>query len=585
MEEPLESQCESNQVSNKQERNCQPCKKKNKDTVAGLFCRTCGQFQCIECCSVHEVLDYLSGHEIVPADDAKKIKPAFDMQGLDKCKDHEKYFEDFCADHNMLCCSTCVLVSHRACPNVQGIFSEASKNTLRTSDVESEIQKLQERANVIIKVLESRTPTPDEPQSLLEYIEKVKLTIMNKFDQLKMTITVKFKRAKSVQMSVLDKNLSTAKAVLSDLQRKQDILTTAKMDGSVQQKFVLSHLIEGQITPYQATLKNQETTSYQISCSFDCNKEVLQILNSDVNLATFDINNEPIDFSASKVENIIKLKPVTSVKFMQSQDDTKTPLFTGMDFFPDGRLAVVDNPNYMIYVMSVNLEVVRLYKFDESPHSVAVVSNTEIAVTCRCSIAFLHVNKTNVIRLTRTVKTSALYYSICLMNEKTFLVSTYDNKLPVKTITMTGEEKEFTDMQFRPRDMFLFNHGAFKSTYIPNKHTAVFHNSREMYMFDTKKADTVKCVIKTKTDSFYEMCRKGRLVGVCLGPDDCCILLSSKNTSTSVIDQWSPSGKHIGTVNLDMKDAHAICVSNDGKRLAVTSNTESYCKLKLFHLL
>lgn len=569
MAESLESQCESNQVSGRQERNCKPCKKKNKDTVAGLFCRTCGQYQCEECCSVHGLFEYMSSHDIVSADDAKTTKPAFDMQGLDKCKDHYKSFEVFCADHDALCCSTCVLVSHRTCSNVNEISSIASKKTLKASVVLSEIQKLQEKANRIIKVLATRPPTPDEPQSLLEYIEELKLMLINKYDQLKMLVADKFKEAKCVQMSLLNKNLLTTKAVLSDLQRKQDILTSANLCGSVQQNFVLCHLIKAQISPYQTTLETQQTTSYQIDYLFDCKNEVLQILNSDVNLATFNIKKEPIDFSTSKVEKPIKLKPVTCVTLTQGRDDIDTPLYTGMDFFPDGRLVVIDRYKNKIYVVSKSLDILELCKLGHLPLSVAAISCKEVAVTCEpCVIAFLHVSKTNTLTLTRTMNTTAQYDSISLMDETTFLVSTVSHQYPIRMITMTGVEKDFNNLT---SNRYWYGNGASKSTYLPDQHIAVFYKLGDVFMHDTKKSFTRR---------FENIRKKASQTGLCAGPDDC-FLLCGRNA----VLQASTSGNVISLINLDMKEPHVICVSKDGKRLVVTNNAKSHQKLQLFHIL
>ena len=143
------------------------------------------------------------------------------------------------------------------------------------------------------------------------------------------------------------------------------------------------------------------------------------------------------------------LKLIKSVEVKQCDGDVKKPWYTGMDFLSDGRLVVVDNMNWKVYVMDENLQKLGMYKFSGYGYDVAVVSKEEVAVTGGPYevIEFLHISKTNHITLTRTITTTALWCdSICLMNDTTFFRSI--KSVEVKQCDGDGNETLYSGMEF-----------------------------------------------------------------------------------------------------------------------------------------
>lgn len=559
MAESLGSQGELDQVPGRQEIYCHPCKKKNKDSVAELFCKTCRQYQCEKCSKGHDIYDFMSGHDIVPAEEANAIKPRLDLKGMDMCKDHNKRFEVFCSDHDMLCCNTCVHVSHGSCSNMHDIAGITEQTD--TSDVELEVVKLQESANNLIAVLEeTKRSTPDKPHSLLDYIDEIKATVINKLDYLKMITSEQFKQEKSILIPVLDKNLLTARVVKSELQQKKEILKTAKESGTAKQNFIVSKITKAHMTQYERALADQKAKSYQI-------------LKADLDLASIKIDKEPIDFLSPEVNKAAQLKLVTWVNLNKGQDDTGIPLYSAMDFLPDGRLVVVDTENYKMYVKDKNIENIGMFKFKKKPFCLTVVSEKEVAVTTGNSfrLAFFNVSKTNQISLTRTIKASTSYVSISLMNETTFLVSTFDDKRPLRMITLTGEKKDFDDL---PENKYGF--GQSRSTYIRNKGVAVLtdKSANTVYMYNVENEGiTKKHILK------HGSIKQPRTV--CEGYSDNLFLCSE---ATNNIVQVALSGKVIGIHKID-SNPYTVCVSTDGKALAVTNGLGFDRKLQLFRIL
>lgn len=591
MDDSRECTEDSNQVDGRQIRHCQPCKKKNREKTAVWLCKTCEQYQCSTCKKVHEDFDFMSGHALVQLVKDNSIVAVFDIGGLDMCKHHDKLFEFYCMDHLDLCCSSCAVFQHRGCSGITELSSENKKHSTFTNDLESDIQQLQETAHQMTKVLnETKAGTSAKLGTVLRYVEDIMNKLSIKFDELKAAMTSQFQPEEYKLMQKLDEDISKTKTITEDLKVKKEFLMSAKASGSTEQTFIVAHSIRKEITPYKATLQEQKDSLYELNCSVECNTTFLNLLDSEFNLASLQIDKTFVHSSNSQEDKTINLKKetiipsehsvkplqlklVTSVEVKQCQKDQFKPLYTGIDFFSDGRLAVVDNPNFKLFVMNSMLEKRGIYTFSAQRHDVCVLSDEELAVTSGSDylIEFLHLSNTNHVSLTRIIKTTIQYVSISLINDTTFLVSTIGDRRPLRMITMEGDEKDFTNLPVEQHKL-----GTSKSTYIRNENIAALtdRNKHTVNLYYVGESGVTRRAVK------HRDIKKPR--GVSVGPND--VLFVCCDGTRSIV-QVSTSGEVIGAQQLDIEFPSTICVSKNGKQLIVFNNAIENRKLLLFELL
>ena len=99
------------------------------------------------------------------------------------------------------------------------------------------------------------------------------------------------------------------------------------------------------------------------------------------------------------------------------------------------------------------------------PLSLVVVSEEDIAITFGGEnvIKCLTVSTTNHITVTNIIRTSVPYNTISLMNDTTFLVNTIEDRRPLRTMTMSGKEKDFDNLSQKAYG-FSDNNSAYKRT-------------------------------------------------------------------------------------------------------------------------
>lgn len=560
----------SNQVEGKRKL-CQPCLRDKKKTIPQLFCKTCRQYQCKNCNKQHD--KFLPGHEVVKANEASALDTEVDLQGLDNCPKHREQFEYYCKSHKKLCCKSCCSTVHQHCLNVNKILKEVSSNKVAMHAVDSQIQKLRINTHEMGKLLDKTDDTSGQLDSIISLIDSQKATIAKRFDELKATVIRQFKTAEEKLAFEKVSSAATIQSITDDIDAKAKLLQSVRKNGSPEQIFIATQAIEKQLDLYNCQLLEKMKYSFQPHFHIQSSESLKKILDSTVNVATFYADKIPVDPSNTGKEKVTNLQLVGSVDLKQGADDRAEPLYTGLDFFPDGRLAVVDNKNWKLYVLNENLEKIGLFKFMNTPQCVCTMSNSQAAVSTGGvrTVEFFFVGKTNDISLIKAVNVTSQYLSICLMNEKTFLVRTIDEKLPMRMVTLTGEEKDFQNL---PEKTYALDQSY--CSFLPSKKILVLTDRYDhaVHLYDVMDNFVTRRVVKD--DAIREP------LGVCTSPEND-VFVCSKNTDSII--QMSPAGKVISSNKISMAYPSFISVSKNGKRMAVSNCCVRGRKLQLFHLM
>ena len=553
---------------------CALCQKKNQDVFADKYCHACEEYQCGECSSkYHEVSEPTLGHNVIHIDQLSTSSVSVDLNVFDICKHPNKVFEYVCGDHDTLCCSACIIEQHRSCKEVNDISTEARKGKVKIVDAVSVTRELEMTAKTLlldIKGLED--DVTHQLKQMLKLIDAVKTSVMTQFDDLMTSVESTCSRELQKSLSENQDKTTTSKLIIKEMQLSESFLTSMDNNGTDEQKYIAARVVSEQTAIHNSAIETQSGILYKLKPSLVYSDKLESFLKSGKNLATFRLEKNML---CPEVENTgATLKLVTSVDVKQEEYDTGEPLYSGMDFLPDGRLAVIDNTNKSLIIRDEHLKKLGNYKFDTVRYAVAVVSKEEVAVTSgRVNVLeFLHVNKNSRITLTKTIKTATPFFSISMMNDDTFLVSTHEDKRPMRMINMDGEEKDFNNLPQK-----TYKRDGSMSVYVRNTDKLILtdRNDHAVFMYD----NTDTCVTQT-------VVKDGRIKepkGVCAGPGDS-IFVCSKG-SNSLVQVATLSGRVLGSHKVDMMFPYTVCISQDKKKLAVCNSVNGNRKLQLLYVL
>jgi DNA-binding beta-propeller fold protein YncE len=161
------------------------------------------------------------------------------------------------------------------------------------------------------------------------------------------------------------------------------------------------------------------------------------------------------------------------------------------------------------------------------------------------------------------------YYSICLKDDIQFAIGTYDYPRPVRIVSLTEEEHDFS-VNFPNK---TYPKGNSFSTYIMNSDKVVITDRYEhtVYIYDIKTNTRVE----VKDDQIQEPCRAA------VGPSDS-ILVCSRKTNTIV--QISQTGQIVTSYKIDIKHPYRVCVSHNKSFFVVTNNCVGNRKMQKFKI-
>ena len=97
---------------------CDACKEKHMEVSSEFFCKTCKKLFCGKCINLHSQL--YEKHVSFGRGDMNKWPISKKIEDfLQTCEIHEdEKLKMFCQDHSQLCCTNCVLLSHRYVINI-----------------------------------------------------------------------------------------------------------------------------------------------------------------------------------------------------------------------------------------------------------------------------------------------------------------------------------------------------------------------------------------------------------------------------------------------------------------------------------
>ncbi|KAH3801502.1 uncharacterized protein LOC127839927 [Dreissena polymorpha] len=536
---------------------CEPCMKSNISKTATVFCDDCLEYLCDSCKNPHIV--YKPGkHNIVGFFDI------VEMKGLDRCQEHNKKIKFFCQEHSKLCCNSCLIV-HGKCGQLEEIDSVPEKELTNVDDLKHSLIKLDSDADLIIA--ESKRQDSDLNKSVSKVnaeLDAIQIRILKLFKEAQNNVQ---SEATAFKSGEIKRSQTVCTKVKEDLHTILTICSAIAERGTPQQKYIILKRMEEKNNMIQA---EQVTPDLSLSCP----RELTSLLEMGKDFIKLQIQKVETSLtSLSSHPRPVTLKLLVSVDLPKTGDDEKAPLLTGLDFLPDGRLVAVDNYNLRCIILNERLQRLGTpYKFKTYPYGVVCVSRDTLCVTVDGKVVcLLSVSTDNTITLTREIKTSSWFFSICCMSPSNMVVSTYNDPRPVRMISVDGVETDFDHILTFPKKTYKVDESA--CTYVQSKNTLVL---TDRYAHTVYMNDTVNDISRAVTnENIQEPC------GACVGPGDTVLACSMYNNS---IVHLTIHGIILGTYPVDMNNPYSLCVSKDGTRLAVSNDALGNKKLQLYKI-
>ncbi|XP_053404881.1 uncharacterized protein LOC128558735 [Mercenaria mercenaria] len=474
------------------------------------------------------------------------------MKGYDLCDIHKKSISCICKTDSKLCCEMCLKEKHENCDTVDSISEETCEPT---HNPRMEIPRLQSEARLLIAWLSSiETDVNKNIESIPARLDDYRNALVKLFDSEAQKVTERANGMKSSTLKEIKKKRKYFEDLIEKSEQAKPLLINMTKCGTTSQKHIAQCRIQEFINGLQS-LTDIDIVSLHMELKLP--KQI-----------AFHSELLPVRVEAPGTRPL-QLFQIGALELKQNGNEEKVPFYSGLDFLPDGRLVTVDNQNSECLIYNEKLMKVGSYQLSYHPQSVVVVSEEEVAITSAGGkrINFLRVSKSKEITSVRTCTVETKYVSICLKDDKNFVVGAVDHTRPVRIVSLSGEEKDFSTNFLNKK----YPIGTSACTYIRNtdKVALTDNSNHTVYIYDT--------TTHTRVDIKDKQIREPR--GVAVGPFDCIFVCSQ---GTDRIVQISPLGKNVASYKIDMMMPYSICFSKDKTRLAISNSAGEGRKLQLF---
>lgn len=550
---------------------CENCITKGERIIAKAFCESCNNFQCNNCIEGHYKYPGLKEHTFIYLNTEGKEITALTMKDLSTCKKHKMDASFFCKNDTKVICSTCFIAEHRGCKDVVELTEVASEGEVKLREIQNEFDELGKEVNIVIDDIEDLKETMSrQVKNLPKVITEKRTNIDSCLRDVKHKIFEEISAIKSKYTPKLKANEILCKFVLDECKKCNEILTNMS-ETSTKEKFIAKKLLEKRFEIINDVCKGiSEVEEVNIFLELE---ETFQLLEkTGGKIGTLAVTQMKTD-RVSRDFRSVQMQTILSKELEMDEGDTEITLISGIDFFPNGRIVIVDNKNRKIKIFDEKLDDLNTpYKLDYHPQDVVVTSNEEFAVTARVDhkIDIFRASLSGQISLVKSINSKYQLQNIAVGEKDCFLVGHFQEVTPLSLISSSGEEKDL-DIEWIPAQYEIVDPShSIGCLYLQRCKKVVLCHPFEnaIHIYDTE----LNTKVKVKSENIRDRSQ------VVHGPFNSFFVCNL--TENSSIIHMSSTGHILSDYKLGIDNALAVGISKDYRKLLISTN-ESKTERKL----
>ncbi|XP_052246087.1 uncharacterized protein LOC127854942 [Dreissena polymorpha] len=361
---------------------CSTCEEGGKKIEAECYCAKCDKLYCDKCIPLHKQL--FTAHEVHGKGELSVWPLGQKARSiLEKCKRHkDEKVNFFCANHNQLCCSTC-LVSHRKCVHVSEIKDVVATQPINVQQLLCNIQMLLEQLRSVHQNINCSIQNIQD-----SYNEQA-----NKIKTVRQKINCALDKLEAASMKELNDQMASLKAASYNIDDKcthlqSELIIIRDMiqdvgDGDERKELAFIACQKGlekiEQSELYLTYNSVKTESY---FKFDLNTEIEQYLSELSSLGR--VETKQTNSTQSTANQVITKTEITQVRVLTTTDSSQSYDIRGVCSLPNGQIIVSDYENKRIVLLDQQYEMFNHYDLAAFPKDMCFITPHIFAVAVDC---------------------------------------------------------------------------------------------------------------------------------------------------------------------------------------------------------
>ncbi|CAC5419507.1 unnamed protein product [Mytilus coruscus] len=308
-------------MASNDQRVCEPCSRGDTVSSGYSWCSDCEEILCAVCDKSHRVNKQTLTHNLTEIRDLPFI-PKETVIKLRFCENHpEKIVDFYCAFHDVVCCQTCILESHRACQQVKVIddVSGDIKSSALMEDVSKAVSSLLKTFQSVIENRNNNKESVFLQESIIKTsIAKLKQDLLQHVESLETSLLSELAKLKDETVSQLNIDITESKSMSESWQKIKQELDFNIEHGSNNQLFRLVQRLKNMISDEEMKLQDNLTRTMNFDMKYFVEEDLCTMISSHckVNIANQHCGISHIsqlDTKAQFVPAVLSFTPANSI--------------------------------------------------------------------------------------------------------------------------------------------------------------------------------------------------------------------------------------------------------------------------------
>ncbi|XP_071168511.1 uncharacterized protein [Mytilus edulis] len=431
---------------------CGVCEVQDVTTVAEHWCPECDDGLCSSCLKYHTASKSSRNHDVISVDNYSKLPPSI-ASIKQHCPVHDKKFQNYCPQHESLCCPICISTVHRKC-EVLAIddIIRSSKESSLIEHIEKNIDNMKLNIDKITKDREENLKTiKNQRQKFQTEIRDIRGKINSHLDKLEQQILNELQVSEDKITKEIEHLLSNLTIHNDTVSVLQNTISDIKSYASDLQTFLGSKRIEEDVIKEEQFLHElTENGSLEFTdLLFIRNDKLSDILSTITTFGAISTKMTPPSIII-RTENeneaqlmsvqITKPKSIDDINLLikqtlNLQKGNKPNYVTGCNITPSGKMIFIDFENNRVIVLNDSGTLDCEMFVSNRPVDVTCIDDKTVAVSHNWSPYEIDIADITTKKVVKVVQVSCWCCGVSLYQDKLVY---YEQGTGIKTVSLSG---------------------------------------------------------------------------------------------------------------------------------------------------
>lgn len=470
---------------------CTPCKKRDAESEARLWCTSC-QFHLCQTCRERFHDGLLPDHSVVLSDELQQTRTLTSGESI--CKKHNEQNGFVCIDHEAIICFNCVADAHRPCKNIQPLLDYVKElkgqlypETVLT-DLENGVCDMESLNGDFRK--QQQTLTKDEQDSMqsLDDMDQV-------FQQIKSKAEKDIRNATKENTAEIQTKIDQLENLRKSMSKTAVIVKAVSPDGN--EEHLVSSLFRGQseLRVCKKIICDLQSSFNSMNMLLDMRpsiQELQEIANSATSLVKSTVSER--QFPDTKL--CTPLFRRTAVMRSTFKIPTGVSKITDSVFLPNGDLLMVDNTNKSVLLCTQEGELHDKLVFSDNPNKCCNIPGSKVAVstvgTCTAPVITILEVKGSKLAKVKDISIGMTPHGITFVNG--YIIATCPDTSPgyIVSVTLDGYHKRIRETGDLGKPYNITACGE-RAIFAANVNSKKGNNGIHCVSLDALPVHTIKC--------------------------------------------------------------------------------------------